>query len=394
MSSVSKTSGGRWRARYRDANNRTRSRTFDRKIDAARFLERLGADLQRGDWIDPQHAFVSFDEIADLWWSTTIKLAPLTRRGYWLLLKNHVRPFFGERAQGSIDWLLVEEFIAEKLTVGLGPKHVRSMVSVMSLVMTTAVKAGLRKDNPAAGHPIRIRRRKLDEGDVLTMEQVHLLPFHTRDPYKPLVWMCVLEGPRPAELCGLRVRHLNFTRRIVHFSETVNEVNHYDDNPISLQRGPTKTAAGDRVLPVGEALCEDLAMMLADRAQRRGTAIDPDEPLFESLHGGEPLRPSALRRNIMRPALRAAGLPETLRTYDLRHTHASLLIAEGADPLALAQRMGHTDPAITLRLYGHLFEGAQQSLTDKLDALRNRTSAPAVVDLSERRQQRARGAGS
>jgi hypothetical protein len=86
-----------------------------------------------------------------------------------------------------------------------------------------------------------------------------------------------------------------------------------------------------------------------------------------------------LRDHVVRPALRAAGLPEMFRTYDLRHTHASLLIDEGANPLEVAQRMGHTDASITLRVYGHLFEGAQQRLTDQLDELR-RVSAPATTD--------------
>lgn len=38
--------------------------------------------------------------------------------------------------------------------------------------------------------------------------------------------------------------------------------------------------------------------------------------------------------------------------------------------MAIAQRMGHTDPAVTLRVYGHLFAGAQEELTQRLDELR------------------------
>jgi hypothetical protein len=91
----------------------------------------------------------------------------------------------------------------------------------------------------------------------------------------------------------------------------------------------------------------------------------------------------------VRPALKAAGLPETLRTYDLRHSHASLLIDLGASPLAVAQRLGHSDPAMTLRVYGHLFAGVQEGLTERLDALRETTanvaSGAVVVELSEAR---------
>jgi hypothetical protein len=85
---------------------------------------------------------------------------------------------------------------------------------------------------------------------------------------------------------------------------------------------------------------------------------------------GNPLNRDKLRQGVIRPALRAAGLPESFRTYDLRHSHASVMIDLGVNLLALAQRMGHSDPAMTLRLYGHLFEGAQIQLSEKIDELR------------------------
>jgi integrase len=70
--------------------------------------------------------------------------------------------------------------------------------------------------------------------------------------------------------------------------------------------------------------------------------------------------------------------------------HASLLIDLGANPLEVAHRMGHTDPTVTLRVYGHLFDGAQERLTAELDGLRERTRPPAtgstVVDLEDRRR--------
>jgi hypothetical protein len=63
---------------------------------------------------------------------------------------------------------------------------------------------------------------------------------------------------------------------------------------------------------------------------------------------------------------------------------ASLLIDLGANPLALAQRIGHTDPALTLPVYGHLFHGVQEQLTELLDALRESTanSVTATADVS------------
>jgi hypothetical protein len=62
MGSIDRRPSGRWRARYWDPEGRQRSQTFDRKGDAERFLQRNGADLQRGEWIDPALRRVLFAE--------------------------------------------------------------------------------------------------------------------------------------------------------------------------------------------------------------------------------------------------------------------------------------------------------------------------------------------
>jgi integrase len=274
----------------------------------------------------------------------------------------------------------VEGFIAEKLTDGkLGPKKIRDAVSVISLVMTAAIKSGVRKDNPAAGHRITVRRKRIRQGDVLTMEQVHELVEHVRDPYRPAVWLLVLTGIRPAELCGLRVRSVDLARRSLAITETLLPVSAYGDQHLQLVEGPPKTEAGDRTVPIPPWLCEELAEMLAARAARRGSPIGRDEPLFIN-RVGKPLNRDKFRETVVRPALRAAGLSEDLRTYDLRHGHASMLIDLGVNALALAQRMGHSDPSVTLREYGHLFDGVQERITEQLDDLRRRSAEAASPD--------------
>jgi integrase len=216
------------------------------------------------------------------------------------------------------------------------------------------------------------------------MAQVHKLVEHVRDPYKPAVWLLVFTGLRPAELCGLRVRDLDFGRGVVTVRSTLMPVHRFADPsvaseevPYALVEGPPKTAAGDRAIPIPAWLCDDLAAMLAARKERTGKDVDRDGYLFQTRYGN-PLNRDHFREKVVRPALRAAGLPETLRTYDLRHSHASLLIDGGANLIAVAQRMGHSDPSVTLRVYGHLLAGAQAKLTDQLDALREATADGTV----------------
>jgi integrase len=368
-----------WRARYRNSNGREHSETFERRVDAERFLERVGADVQRGEWIDPALRRTSFDDWARAWWATTIRLRPTTRRGYHQLLHGHVLPYFGGRPLASIDFMDVEEFIAAKLNEGrLGPKRIRDAVSVISLVMKAAVQSGVRRDNPAAGHHVTVRRKRIRQGDVLTMEEIHRLVEHVVDPYKPAVWLLVLTGMRPAELCGLKVRSVDLVRHSVAITETLLPVSGYGDQRLQLVTGPPKTEAGDRTVPIPRWLCEDLAEMLAVRAADRGTPIGGDEPLFVN-RAAQPLNRDKFRQTVIRPALREAGLPEQLPTYDLRHGHASMLIDMGVNPLVVAQRMGHSDPSVTLREYGHLFEGVQERVSEQLDELQRQAAEAAAA---------------
>lgn len=144
----------------------------------------------------------------------------------------------------------------------------------------------------------------------------------------------------------------------------------FDSQSFGLVAGPPKTFAGDRRIPIPEWLSDDLSAVVAARRQGRPKSeVDHSECLFQTRYGN-PLNRDKLRQDVIRPALRAAGRPETFRTYDLRHSHASVMIDLGVNLLALAQRMGHSDPAMTLRLYGHLFEGAQMELSERIDELR------------------------
>jgi integrase len=355
----------RWKARYRDADGRERSKMFPRRKDAEKFLERNGTDIQTGEWIDPHHRRSLFSGWADEWWATTAKLRPATRRGYWQVLKNHVGPEFKDRPLGTIDYMDIERFIAAKLNAGYGRKYVREMVNVLSLIMQCAVKANARRDNPAAGHKLHVPIKRAHQADMLTMDQAIKLVEHASTHYHQAMWLLLYTGMRPSELCGLKVGDLDLTHNLLHVGPTYTPVASYDGRPRQLVDGPPKTDAGHRPIPLPTWLCTALSTDLARRPHRP----QPTDYLILNKQG-QPVNRDTFRARIVRPALKKAGLPDVFRTYDVRHTHASLLIHDGADLLTLSKRMGHTDPAITLRVYGHLFEGAQQDLTDRLDRRR------------------------
>src|SRR4029453_10910379 len=114
----------------------------------------------------------------------------------------------------------------------------------------------------------------------------------------------------------------------------------------------------------------------------RGSCATSWAPLADRPHGrddlgftaprGAPLRESKFVPGYFKPAARAAGLPPTLRFYDLRHTAASLLIREGASVKAVQKQLGHATASITLDTYGHLFPDELDALAGRLEDVRAR----------------------
>jgi len=102
MASISKTAQGRWKARYRTPDGQSRSRTFVTKADARRFLDRAGADMQQGRWVDPSLGRMLLSEWADIYLRTATELDPNTRFTYARDLTRNVLPRFGGRALSAI----------------------------------------------------------------------------------------------------------------------------------------------------------------------------------------------------------------------------------------------------------------------------------------------------
>ena len=162
-------------------------------------------------------------------------------------------------------------------------------------------------------------------------------------------------GLRAGELWALRHKHLDLDHRTARVMESVTEVGG------ELIFGSTKTGA-NRAVTWPASLDEAIANQLATRPD------DPDALVFVSTTD-TPMRHSGFMKRSFKPALERAGLPQGTRFHDLRHTHASLLIAMGAHPKAIQERLGHSSITITLNIYGHLFPGLGDELAQGLDTL-------------------------
>ena len=128
-----------------------------------------------------------------------------------------------------------------------------------------------------------------------------------------------------------------------------------------LYLGPPKTTAGRRRVGLPRVVVEALQEHLA------GRSVEPDGFVFALSNGG-PLRTASFRTRVWRPADRAAGL-EGLRIHDLRHTAATLMLANSVSLVTVSKILGHSSPAITATIYAHALDESKAS---------------AIAELSER----------
>ena len=99
---------------------------------------------------------------------------------------------------------------------------------------------------------------------------------------------------------------------------------------------------------------------------RERLAFDPtwiDTGLIAVNEDGSPVRPESYSKAFRRHCI-AAGVP-VIRLHDTRHTAATRMLDSGATVSATAKWLGH-DPALTLRVYGHVYEEALASAGDVL----------------------------
>ena len=106
----------------------------------------------------------------------------------------------------------------------------------------------------------------------------------------------------------------------------------------------------------------------AEAALKLGPAYARELDLVFANDLGLPLDERNLVQRHFKKIAQRAELPAELRLYDLRHTHATMLMAEGVNPKVVAERLGHTTIRTTLDVYSHVQPGMQESATRMIES--------------------------
>ena len=161
----------------------------------------------------------------------------------------------------------------------------------------------------------------------------------------------------------LRWSDINWKKRTIHVQRGVVKLSHQE----SITKDP-KTNSGDRMVYLSKEMCQLLKAWRKecewDRAQTANETVSEDDYLFRQPHG-KPMNPCTFTYRF-KLILKANNLPLDLNVHSLRHTNASLLIAQGVDVRTVASLLGHAQASTTLDIYAHAFDKNKRKAQEKL----------------------------
>jgi integrase len=376
----------KWEARYWDRNapGERHQKMFRTKGEAQDWLTQQQNAQLTGTHIAPRLADKTFREVADAWRETHLTLEPKTRLGYEQVLSNHLLPELGRSKISAITTARVQEYVARLHRDGRQPGTIRNIYAVLRNALNTAVRLHLIAVNPCTG--VKLPRSPREPMLFLTAEEVNVLadelispvdrehrPIKVQPHHKQgrvLVLTAAYTGLRIGELLALRRQDIDLLRGRIFVTRALKDIHgrhtaDWSDDQRGLLFGPTKNHASRTVtIPkfLRDVLTEHLSSPLPGGS-------GPQALVFPDQNGG-PLCHNNWYRRQFKPAVRRA-LPARkhgLRFHDLRHTCASLLIAAGAHPKAIQERLGHSSITITMDRYGHLLDSAYEAVSDALEA--------------------------
>ena len=316
-------------------------------------------------------AAVKFETFAEQWFEEYAKVNHRpTSYARMKQLTKRVYPAIGHKRLDKITARDIQKFITDMLTNGrnlnngkpLSRKTAVHHLSFISDVFSYAVRMGMLCDNPC--RRVFVPKQEQEEKQIYTIEQVKILYENLKSEpmkYQAYLLLSIYSGYRRSEMLGLEWKDIDFEHDLIHVRRTsqyTSEKGIYTDT--------TKTRKSKRVSKMPASIMNLLRQFKADQneeARRLGTKWEDYDRLFTKWNGA-PMNPQT-PFEWLKGYCERIGIPFR-NIHSLRHLHASLLIFEGVDVVAVSEDMGHSVVGTTLNLYSHMFQEAKARNCDAI----------------------------
>jgi integrase len=324
---------------------------------------RLISIVQAGSYLEPSKTTVA--EYLDKWLEhVKSQVSPRTVERYGELARKNIAPLIGSIALTKLTPMTISTAYSTALASGrrdggggLAPRTVHHCHRVLKQALAQAVRWELLSRNPAdAVDPPKVERVAMTTYDLKQTGEL-IGAMRGTGLFIPTL-LAVLLGMRRGEIAALRWRSVDLDAGQVAVVESAEQMNG------TVRLKPPKSGRA-RTVALAQTIIDELRIHRIEQAQsllKLGVRLSQDH--FVCAHAdGRMMQPTWITHEWVR-LIRGTALP-AYRFHDLRHAHATHLLASGAHPKVASERLGHSKVGITLDLYSHVMPGMQEDAADK-----------------------------
>lgn len=246
---------------------------------------------------------------------------------------------------------------------GLDPQTILHYHRFISSVLSTAVYWQVIASNPCQ----RVKPPKVDRKEARYLDEdgaAKLLEALEGEPlqYRVMIYTLLYTGLRRGELCGLEWKDIDFEKQTL----TVNRTSGYIPGK-GVFEDTTKNESSIRRISIAGGAVKVLREYKTIQSRERlklGSLWQDYDRIFTQWNGN-PIHPDTVSR-WFRNFIKRHNLPP-ISIHSLRHTHATLLIANHADIRTVAGRLGHARTSTTLNVYSHAIRSADEAAAETID---------------------------
>jgi integrase len=286
-------------------------------------------------------------------------VAESTEDDYNDTVRLHLIPALGQKRLSRLTVVDLDKLWRAKRAAGYSTHSVRIMRTILRRALGQAEREGIIARNVAAlSAPPRVRAK---EGRTLTVEQArHLLDAAAAHRFELVIVLALAYGMPRGEVLGLRWSALDWDTGTLQVSHSVQRIKARDGQPghrTQLIVGELKTPRSRRSLALTPEILVKLRQHYTRQAEHKIAAgpLWRDHGLIFTSETGAPLDPENFSRSFAKLCSRA-GLGHW-HPHELRHSGASLMLAQGTPLHVVSEILGHASITVTKDVYGTWSKG-------------------------------------
>ena len=273
---------------------------------------------------------------------------------YLAPLEIHLIPYFGEMRIGDIKPVHIQRYINEASTK-YAPETVKKDFNCLKLIFDTAVDNQLCAKSPMTRSIKLPRYETVKDKHAFTQAQYDTA-YAAAQEYGGLSLMLMLEtGLSRSELLGLRWEDIDEENRCLRVTQGLVVYHDVDTDKQVMCNDGLKNKFRKRAVPI----TDDALWFRLTQAPRTVTVGNTNVPTEYIIHSpeGRPYHPNNWANRVFRPFMQRLHKEHPdipmLSPHELRHTRATLWIAQGIDPYMVARLLGHSDLKMLTKIYDH-----------------------------------------